>query len=231
MPPTRQTVISSAGRCAMGQGKRLAALLLLGAGCVNPAGERVRDLNADGVYLYDRGSYAQARDSFAAALTMRPGDPDMLYNMGRSCQRLRQTERAEDAYRQCLRQNPTHDACRHALVELLVDTGRRDEAVVLVREWLVKEPSRASPYIEDAWLLRREGDLLNARGRLQQALALEPMHPRALVDLGKVYEALARPERAVVLYERALEVDPHQPEIARQVSLLRSRGTGRPQPD
>jgi Tfp pilus assembly protein PilF len=209
----------------------LALLALLAGACAQTTHERLRELNEDGVHLYEQGSFDHARETFQLALSLQPGDPHLLYNLGRCHDQLGHLERAEQIYRQCLQAAPDHAECRHALVVLLAGHGRRPEAGQLVQTWLARDPRRASPYVEDAWLLLQDGDLLSARGRLQQAVRLEPRNSQALAELGRLYERLNYPDRAVVMYERALEANPHQPEVARQVSLLRSQGVGRPRPE
>jgi Tfp pilus assembly protein PilF len=209
----------------------VAGLALAVAACAATAPERLRDLNEDGVHLYQQGSYAQARASFQAALDLKPGDPSLLYNLGQCYDHLGQTERAEQVYRQILERQPNHAECRHALTALLVRTGRRPDAVRMVEDWLRRQPDLAAAYAEDGWLREQYGDLINARGRLQQALERDPHNNLALTELARIYEAMHRPDRAVVLYERALENNPHQPDVARRVSLLRSQGAGPPHPD
>jgi len=101
----------------------------------------------------------------------------------------------------------------------------------MVDDWLAREPKLAAPYAEDGWLRAQSGDLLNARGRFQQALLLDANNTVALNELARLYEAMHRPDRARVLYERSLEADPHQPDVFQHVSLLRSQGAGLPHPD
>ena len=209
----------------------VAGLALGLAGCVSPVEERVRSYNEDGVYLYQRGQYADARDSFQAALDLKPGDPDLTFNLARCYDRLDQTARAEALYRQCLQSSPDHAECRHALTALLVRVDRRAEAVQLVDGWMRRAPNSSGPYAEDAWLKAREGDRLSAQTRLQQALALNPRDNLALVELARLYESVGRPDRALFLYERALEVNPRQPDVARRVRDLRAGGTTLPHPD
>ena len=216
----------------MGRVGWVAGLALGVAACAtSPVAERVRDYNEDGLHLYECGSYADARDSFQAALALQPEDPNLIFNLAQCYDRLGQPTRAEQLYRDCLRHSPEHAECRHALGVLLVRAGRRPEAVRMAEDWLRAEPNRADAYAEDGWLRAQEGDLINARGRFQQALALDPHNNRALTELARIYEAMHRPDRAVVLYEQALEVNPRQPEVARRVSLLRAQGVGRPHPD
>jgi type IV pilus assembly protein PilF len=221
---------------AEGEGMRRFAwtLLLLGcpAGCVSvPVPERVRDYNQDGIYLFERGQYRDARDSFAAALALQPEDPALLYNLGQCYDRAGDPAKAERYYLECLQRDSNHAACRHALASLQVRVGRRDDAVRMVQDWLAREPKRAAAYAEDGWLLLQAGDLPQAQARLQQALQLDPHEPRALIELARVYETLQRPDRAAVLYERVLERDPHQAEVAKRLNQLRSQGAKPPQPD
>ena len=48
---------------------------------------------------------------------------------------------------------------------------------------------------------------------------------RALTEMALVYEALNRPDRALSLYNRSLEINPRQPDVIKHVSLLKDKGT------
>ena len=204
---------------------------LLAAACAPTGQERLREYNEDGVRLFQRGAYADARDSFQAALAVKPADADLMYNLGQCYDRLGQTARAQQFYEQCLTAVPTHIECRHALTVMLWNNGQQEEATRRVEDWLRREPNRAAAYAEHAYLYRRAGDLPRAQSRLQQALALDHNDVRSLTEMALVYEALNRNDRAVVLYERALEINPRQPDVVQRVSLLKSQGAGRPRPD
>jgi Tfp pilus assembly protein PilF len=204
--------------------------LAVGA-CAPTAQERVHDYNEDGVYLYQHGSYGPARDCFQAALALQPADADLLYNLGQCHDRLGQPGKAERCYQECLDRAPDHGECRHALAVLLVRQGRKADAAAMLQDWLKRAPNLSGPYVEDGWLRLQDGDLINARSRFQQALEHDPRDNRALTELARLYETLQRPDRALALYERALETNPRQPEIIQRVSLLRSQGASRPLPD
>jgi tetratricopeptide (TPR) repeat protein len=209
----------------------LLALSFALGGCESASQERLRDYNNDGVYLFQRGDYGAARESFQAALTLKPDDPGLLYNVAECYDRLGDTARAERFYSQCLLQDPNHADCRHALASMLMRMGRRDDAAHLIEGWLAREPRLAAAYAEDGWLWHQAGDLPRAQARLQQALELDPHDRRALVELALVYEAMQRPDRAAALYERVLERDPHQAEIAKRLNGLHTQGAGQPRPD
>ena len=208
----------------------LPALLLAGCALIAPKPEQ--DTHAvEGLRLYRSGAYAEARESFRAALVLRPEDVDLQYNLARCHERLKNAAEAEQLYQRVLERAPNHLEARHALVARRVEAGQRDAARKMVEDWLRSNPNLAGPYIEDAWLCAVDNDLDRARGRLQQALDLEPRHPRALADLARVYMKLSRHGRALVLFERSLEANPDQPDVAREAEQLRASGVRRPQPD
>ncbi|MFO0845667.1 MAG: tetratricopeptide repeat protein [Gemmataceae bacterium] len=207
------------------------ALALLFTGCAPTAQEQVRLLSDDGVHLYRSGSYAEAGDQFRAALTLRPEDPDLLYNLARCNEKLGRPADADQLYERVIHHRPDHAEARHALVSRRVEAGQRDVAGRMVQGWLKASPNLAGPYVEDGWLRARDGDLDSARARFLQALEIEPRNARAMNELAQVYERLDRPDRASVLYERSLEADPDQPETRRRLDELRTKGVGRPRPD
>ena len=207
-------------------------LFLLGlAGCASEASERLRNYNQDGLYLFQRGEYAQARESFMAALAVKPDDAGVLFNLGECYDHLGDSAKAEQCYNACLLHDPNHADCRHALAGLLVRLDRRDQATRMVKDWLAREPQRAAAYAEDGWLWLQAGDLPRAQARLQQALELDPHEPRALIELARLYENMQRPDRAAALYERVLEQNPGQFEVANRLKQLKARGASPPLPD
>ena len=209
----------------------IAGLVVCLGGCVNPAQERARFYNEDGVRLFAKGDYADARDSFKAARDVRTEDAGLLYNLGECYDRMGDAAKAERYYQQCLRLEPNHPACRHALAVLLVRTGRRPEAETMVATWLASQPKLAAAYAEDGWLLHQAGDLPQAQARLQQAIDLDPHDPRVLTELALIYEELHRDDRALALYQSVLKRDPNQTEIADHVNFLLTKGSGKPRPE
>jgi tetratricopeptide (TPR) repeat protein len=206
------------------------ALIWLG-GCAPTAQDRVRDYNEDGLNLYRHGVYDKAAESFEAALALEPGDAGLLYNAAQCYDRTGNPARAEQYYNACLQRAPNHAGGRNALATLMVRQGRRDEAVTMIEGWLAGQPKLAAAYAADGCLRHQLGDLPSAKLRLEQALELDPHDTRALVELGLVYEALQRPERSLVLYERALAEAPGQEEVAGRLQRLQAQGVKRPRPE
>jgi tetratricopeptide (TPR) repeat protein len=208
----------------------LAGLALVLSGCGPTVAERVRVYNEEGVHLFQHGDYLTARQCFEMALALQPEDAGLQFNIGKCYYRQGNVAKAEEMYRDCLNREPNHARCRHALAVLLVNTKRRKEAVFMVESWLAKEPKLSDAYAEDGWLWHQAGDLPQAQARLQQALDKDPHNLRALIELGEVYDELGLPERALVLYEHSLDLDPRQPDLVQRVNRLKAKGIAPPKP-
>lgn len=208
-----------------------ALLSFLLIGCETTNQDRFKDYTEDGVFLFGRGEYQGARESFQEALRLKPEDPGLLYNVGQCYERQGDYAKAENFYRQCLGKEPNHAESRYALTVALYRTGRRVEADQMIQDWLAKQPSLADPYALDGWRLRQENAYPQAQGRLHQALGLDPQNVHALTELAMLYELMQMPDRALVLYEKALQRDPRQPALVARVNHLRAKGVNPPLPD
>jgi Tfp pilus assembly protein PilF len=198
---------------------------------MSPDLERVRAYSEDGLYLFQRGDYPAARESFQAALALQPDDVTLLYNIGECYDRANDAAKAERYYNECLLRAPNQADCRHALATLLVRAGRRGDAERMVQDWMAHQPSQAAAYAEDGWLWYQAGDLPRAQARLHQALQIDPRDRRALIEMARIYEAMQRPDRAVALYERVLECHPYEIEVVNRLNQLRAQGVSPPHPD
>lgn len=210
----------------------LVVFLLHGCTPTNPNRQtNVRDFNADGIYLYQKGDFVRAKETFEFALKQKPEDPNLLYNLAQCHDQLGENQKAEEVYRLCLQKDPNHPSAQHSLARLLMLEGRRGEATKTIETWLASQPKSAEAYVQDAWRWQQDGDLLKAQGRLQQALELDPRNVRALVNLGVLYELMERPDRALALYEKALREQPDRTDLRERVNQLVAKGVNRPLPD
>ena len=109
---------------------RLVALpALLLTGCALFAPRQEHDAHAaEGLRLYRSGAYAEARESFRAALALRPEDVDLQYDLARCHEHLKNGPEAEQLYQRVLERAPNHLEARHALVARRVEAGQRDAA-------------------------------------------------------------------------------------------------------
>jgi len=232
-------------------------LIALGAGCTSPgqpgpvatgespskfvsrmlqekppdSNEQAQEFAKDGQKLVHEGKWREALETYNAAIKVDSSNPEWWYQAGRCQEKVGRLDLAEQSYRTALNLRADHSPSRHALVMLMANSGHRDEASKMVQGWLAGNPRSSAAYAEDGWLYLQGGDLPKAQARLQQALAADPNEPLALVQLGEVYEKMNRPDRALVLYERALVVRPDQPPVKEKVQRLKAQGVGPPKPD
>jgi Tfp pilus assembly protein PilF len=206
-------------------------LALTVSGCETTEQQRFRQFNDDGVARFRQGDFKGAQESFSEALALKPEDPNIIYNLGQCSERQGDFTKAEKSYRDCLAKSDNHEESRHALEVLLYRTGRKAEANGMIQDWLARQSTLAGPYAEDGWRLRQENALPQAQTRLEQALTIDPHHVRALTELAILYEQYNRPDRALVLYERALAQNPQQAEIVEHINQLRLQNVHRPLPD
>jgi len=212
-------------------GLALACLALLLSGCATPVSDRAHLFNEDGVQLFAKGDFANALDSFDLALTLQPQDPTLLFNVAECYDRLGDVKAAEKYYGSCLLRAPRQADARSALVALLYRNGRKAQADPMIDEWVRQDPKSADAYVLVAWRLRQAMSYTEAQERLEQALDVDPHNRRALAEQAHLYEVTGMPQRAFVLYQRILDREPGQAQIAQKLEQLRIKGVSHPLPD
>ncbi len=187
--------------------------------------------NAEGVRLYQQGSFPQAIERFQKAVASDPQNADGYYNLaatyhliGRQTKNEQDLKQAEDLYNQCLDRDKdnNHRECYRGLAVLLADEGRTDEAFRLLEGWANKKPSAAAPKVELARLSEETGKYKNAEDYLQEALTVDPRNSRAWAALGRLRERSGDPNQALANYQRSLGNNRFQPGVAARVASLQS---------
>ncbi len=70
-----------------------------------------------------------AMDLMSRALESRPGDIGLMLRLAQLADRQGEEDRAAEAYRKILKEDPEHEEAREALISLLIQKARRQEAV------------------------------------------------------------------------------------------------------
>lgn len=84
--------------------------------------------------LHDRqGDYEQSSQWFKKALALKPGDPNVLCDMGFSLYTQRRYAEAEVNFRQAIAVNPDHARSQNHLGLVLAQQGKREAALVAFR--------------------------------------------------------------------------------------------------
>lgn len=209
------------------QRKTLALLMLATAtagGC-NTVSSQAN--NAEGVRLYQQGSYQEAATNFQEAIAADPDSADGYYNLAASLHktgtlysRPEDVRQAEVLYNQCLERNPNHLECYRGLAVLLKETQRPDASFRLLNNWNSASPDNPDPKIELARLLEEGGQPEQAKAQLVAALQVDPNNARAFTALGRLRDQSGNHAQALANYQRSLELNRFQPEVVQRVAAL-----------
>ena len=103
--------------------------------------------------------------------------------------------------------------------------GEVDQAIALCREFLPNQPGHMSGHIVYGQALYESGDLEQARAVFSSALTLDPENLIALQHLGDIAKALGEGAVARRWFERVLDADPRNNDIAAQLAELAANAT------
>ena len=102
----------------------------------------------------------------------------------------------------------------------LLAQGKTQDGIALLQTVATAAPNLSAPRIDLAIAYGLEGDLEAAETQLNAALAINPLHPVALNELGIVYRKTARFSKARQSYEAALNVYPGLHYARRNLAVL-----------
>ncbi|MFZ0293399.1 MAG: tetratricopeptide repeat protein [Candidatus Sulfotelmatobacter sp.] len=126
-----------------------------------------------------------------------------------------ETQAAESALEAGVRVNPSDPAPRQALLRLLIEQKRFDEAFALTEASLQFAPKDVNLLVDRGLLAQRRGHPEQAVESWRRALAIDPGHPSAHLYLADELDREGRPLEAAAHYTKFLEI------IARQTSVNR----------
>jgi tetratricopeptide (TPR) repeat protein len=179
-----------------------AALLLLVWGTVDQARYYLA-LRTD-----DREDLQRAAklDSFDSSLQMRLADRAIKDG---------EPEQAEAAWRRALQVNPADPGSRQALLRLLVEQNRLDEAFALADASLRYAPKDANLLVDRGFLSLQLGHTDQARADWDQAIAVDPKQINAHLYLADELDREGKAQAAAVHYTAYLEKIAKQPRQSR----------------
>lgn len=138
------------------------------------AGPDSRTLFRQALEFERQGAWKEALEKYLAVLSLEPGHPDALVNLGNILYRQGLAEGAEVHYRQALQADPGHPEANFNLANLLEEKGLMAEAVHHYQQALAAEPEFAEACFNLARILEKMGHRKLARQYWLAYLELEP---------------------------------------------------------
>uniref|UniRef100_A0A663N5A9 dolichyl-phosphate-mannose--protein mannosyltransferase n=1 Tax=Athene cunicularia TaxID=194338 RepID=A0A663N5A9_ATHCN len=173
-------------------------------------------------FLKDQGRNAEAIYHYKTALKLYPRHASALNNLGTL---TKDVVEAKDYYRQALQLNPQHNRALFNLGNLLKSQGKKEEAVILLRDSIKYGPEFADAYSSLASLLAEQERLKEAEEVYKAGIENCPESSDLHNNYGVFLVDTGAPEQAVSHYRQAIHLSPaHHVAMVNLGRLHRSLG-------
>ena len=169
------------------------------------------------------GAFAEAIQSFQAAIAITPEDEDLHYDLGIAYAQLGKTNEAVKAYEKALELFSDYAEVHNNLGNLLMKMGRLDEAQKHFEEAVKNSPENGSFRNNLGSLLARRGQIPEALLHFSKAVELAPNNFEAHFNLGNAYLYQNRAEEAAKEFAEALRLNPGFEMARRNLDMARRR--------
>ncbi len=112
-------------------------------------------------------------------------------------------------------------------VRRAIEAKNIDLAVKLLDSIVVLRPDYIEAWNRRATLHFAQKDFTRSIEDIRQTLAREPRHFGALAGLGMIMQELGEDRRALEVYRKAIEINPHLPRIPDLIKSLTEKVEGR----
>jgi len=198
--------------------------------------EHANALEVLGIAQIDTGQYQEAVANLSASLVKRPGDPDLLYYLGRASGLLskraidtllaaypdsarahqalaenyfvlRQMPQAEKEYKEALRLRPELPNLHLELGQVYANSGQWPKAEEEFRAETKLQPGNAEAAYRLGSTLLQQGKAREALPELERSNTLKPEMPETLYSLGKAASLNGDPAAAEKAWLKIIELE------------------------
>jgi tetratricopeptide (TPR) repeat protein len=199
------------------QGKVKEARAYLHAIKVSSEDEKVQLVTAEAQILRDAGMAGEALTLLGKALQAQPDQPELLYDMALTADKLNRFDILEENLRRVIKLKPDYAHAYNALGYSLADRDvRLPEARKLIEKALQLAPDDSFIIDSMGWVLYRQGDLKGAVSYLQRAYKGRP-DAEIGAHLGEVLWVEGRRDEARRIWNEALESHPDNETLKKTV--------------
>jgi tetratricopeptide (TPR) repeat protein len=159
------------------------------------------------VYL-DMGRAERARDELQTALEQQPGNPQFTALLGDVERQLKNPSRAEQLIRQALKTDEASAEARYYLGLVLLDLGRRDEAIRELERVAQSGARRPELFASLGAAYIDAGRLDEALAALTEGARLDPSRPDLRILLSRAYRGKGLLDKAAEQLAKGLPAGP-----------------------
>ncbi|QWE07955.1 cellulose synthase subunit BcsC-related outer membrane protein [Polynucleobacter ibericus] len=169
----------------------------------------------------DKKNYPLAMEKTRAAINLEPQGAEAIAVLGTIEAERGNSKEAEKQFREALNIEADNGIALRGLVQLLINAGKRDEALTLInaRAPETSPAGKGYDYLR-VKILSSQADDLASKGQgdaaipyLQRALKLEPLNPWLRFQLAGIYEGLGRIDQGLTVMKEGLRLAPNDPEM------------------
>lgn len=183
--------------------------------------QRVQLIVAEAQLLRDANRPGEAYKMLDEALTKEPNQPELLYDLALTAERIERYDVLEQKLRKLIKIQPDHAHAYNALGYSLADRNLRlPEARKLVEKALELAPNDSFIIDSMGWVLYREGDMHGAINMLRRAYGERP-DAEIGAHLGEVLWVNGQKDEAVRVWEEALKSHPDNEALQKTVKRFR----------
>ncbi|HZO00595.1 MAG TPA: tetratricopeptide repeat protein [Burkholderiales bacterium] len=186
----------------------------------NPEDE-VQLIVAEAQLLRDASKHTDAFTLLSDALGKQPEQPELLYDLALTAEKLERFDLLESHLRDLIRIKPDHAHAYNALGYSFADRNTRlPEARKLIEKALELSPEDYFIIDSMGWVLYREGDLKGAARELRRAYSGRP-DAEIGAHLGEVLWMLGERDEARRIWDEALKSGPENETLQKTIKRLR----------
>jgi tetratricopeptide (TPR) repeat protein len=171
--------------------------------------------------LRDASRHGEAFELLTQALDKQPEQPDLLYDLALTAEKLERFDLLESHLRSLIRVKPDHAHAYNALGYSFAERNLRlPEARKLIEKALELSPEDYFIIDSLGWVLYREGDLKGAARELRRAYGGRP-DAEIGAHLGEVLWMLGERDEARRIWDEALKAGPDNETLQKTIKRLR----------
>jgi tetratricopeptide (TPR) repeat protein len=177
-----------------------------------------------GIELHDQGKFDEAIARYREVLSGSPSNVTALFEMAYSLLAKRDFEQAAAIARQGAEYKSDLLPMFYDVMASALDSkGDPRQAIEIYKKGIALVPDASQLYYNMAVTYRESlGDQAGARGALQQAAAIEPLHPEVQLLLGQVFQSTGYTAPAFLALSKFLVLDPRGSQALNGYGLWRA---------